>query len=201
MAAFGRRRSRGNFRRRFGKPFAKQGTMWVTTLFNEVASDSATVVELVMMSAGDVDLLAAVDTAGTIVYHIRRIIVNATFLAMPSLAVSNVSDQGSIVWAIYTLDTEDSDNTILNTNAGSILRTERILQTGIVGWGAHSITTGQSGGGVYAGIPVNVDFRLPVKMRSDELLLFGFQQQSAFGTAFGVQPSCSAITRILVNQT
>lgn len=201
MSPMFRRRSRGMFRRRIGKPFARQETMWVSTLFNEVPSADSVAGELVMMSAGDIDLLAAVDTAGSQQYHIKRIIFNGVFMAAPSLAVSNVTDIASIVWAIYTIDTEDSDATITTTNAGTILRTERVLQTGVVGWGAQSAATGQSGAGIYNGIPVNVDFRSPVKMRADELLVFGFQQQSAFGTAFAVQPAISAISRVLVRKT
>jgi len=192
-----RRRSRGTFRRRIGKPFARQQTVWVSTLFNEVATSAAVVGELVMLDALDVDPTVGLADGTNRVYHVKRIIVNGVMMWVPSTAGTN-SDVHSIVWAIYTVDTEDTDANLNTTASSSLFRTERILQSGVVGVGMLSTTAAQSGGVFIPGMPINVDLRSPVRMRSDEVLVFGMQQQSAAGSAFGVQPAFSALTRVLV---
>lgn len=194
--AFQRRNRRRGFSRRFGKPFARQGTTWVTTLFNEVASTSAVVGELVLVNPGDIDPTRDLANAGTQFYSIKRVLFNGTFMAVPRVTLADL-DIASILWAIYTIDQDDTDSDLNTTAVGTILRSERILQSGVVGWGAQGSANGVSGGGIYPGIPVNVDLRMPIRMQADEVLVFGFQQQSSFGTAFPIQPGVSAISRVL----
>lgn len=197
--AFRRRRFNRGLRGRFGRPFARQGTTWVTTLFNEVATAAAVVGEMVLLDALDVDPTVTVGNAGNQVYHVKRIIFNGVVMAVPAISGGNV-DVHSLVWGIYTVDTEDSDDQLNSTAASSLLRTERILQSGVVGFGAQAAFANVQGGHINTGARIEVDLRTPVKMRADEVLVFGIQQMSSAGSAFAVQPAVSAISRILVLQ-
>lgn len=193
--AFQRRRSRGFARRRFGRPFAKRKQGWVTSLFNESAVPLAatTLTELVLLGSAEANPMSGLSGVRTAVTIARRTIVNFIFNFLPSQVAA--TDIWAIYWAIYTIDTEDADADIGTTAGGGIWQTERVIQSGILGATFVGATNQQA---LYHGVPVSVDYRSIVKMRDDQLLVFGFQPTSASGTAVSLA-NVSGVSRVLVD--
>lgn len=182
---------------RFGRPFARRKTGWVTSIFNETAIDStATVVtELVLLGQSEWDPLSG---AQNFPQTVRRMIGNLVVTVTPSVS-SSAFDQLAATWAIYQLDADDTDSTLNSVASGTIMSAERILQTGAIGFTVKGNATSPSIVDIWQGLPINFDLRSVVRVRNDELLLFGIQLVSGAGTALSTL-AISGITRVLVDR-
>lgn len=196
MAFRQRRRIRRFGPARFGRPFARRRTQWITSLFNETAIN--------MAAGGPVDqvlvtgLELATTDSGASVGRVRRVIYNGVVCPAPNVLDTLGSDTFAISWALYQIDTEDTDITIQATGDSDIWNTERVLASGVVG---GVVVANNNSAGITSqiarGMDVNVDYRQPFTMRQDKLLLMTFQPFSS-STVLDIC-SVSAIARVLVD--
>jgi len=183
----GRNRGLRRFRTRGGRP----KTTWVTSIFNEqsLPLDGALQEFIVGLHA---DVFPS--TIGMTEAQIQRTIVNAVVNMRPATNDGD-SDGIAVVWALYVIDVEDSDGSLTDQ---SIFSTCRVLQTGVLGFTVQGVAVMAGGPVVYPGIPINVDVTMPVKLKPDDLLVFGVQltSDSTVVDALSII-SCTALSRVL----
>jgi len=167
------------FRRRgFGRrPVVRERLNWLTSNFNEQAqSILATLTEFNIYDPAQ-DIVAAAAGAGGTRAQLRRIIVNGGVAASPGIAAVTF-DQIGLVAAIYVRDTNDTDASLITTAQGDILEggTTRLLWTHMYSFthvmqeATKSYTTL-----IPALAEVNVDLRVRVNLRFDEVCVLGMQ--------------------------
>lgn len=185
-----RRRVSGGGRR------SRAPVAWVTNVFNETAMDLAgTLTELNVLDV-DVDLV----TAAPLNYShlIRRVIVNGGLAIVPS-STTGASDMVSFYYALYVIDSDDSDATILVGTLGSLLGARRVLHAGCLSFTVREETAGATGVSALYWLPkIEIDVKVNAKIRPDEFLVLGCQFGSAASGAISLA-AMSAYSRVLVN--
>lgn len=172
-----RRRPQGRFPRR------RQPVSWARSVFTESAIDlTGVLTEFVLFDRTDVS--ATAETLST-TYHVLRVICNG-FIGWTPLTTTQGFDIGGFAWAIYTSDNEDSDNSLLTTATGSIMQSLRIIDAGFVGGNFMETPAAQIGEVFIPGLRIDVDRKLRVNVRQDELLLLGIQANSPLNTNVSV---------------
>lgn len=161
-------RSRGrSFTRR-----PKQRTAWVRGVFSEQNVTRAGVINEneIMGPAdwqGDTTSLAKTVTA-------KRILVKGGVSFTP--ATTTVAfDAVALFMAIYVLDQDDTDATIVSSAAGTILTGSRVLWLDCFAFAGIEVPTAQWGSAFTHQYKVDVDLRVPVRVLSDQQILFALQ--------------------------
>lgn len=197
--AMRRRFFRRAFPRRFGRPVRREKPVWATTNFNETAvtRDGA----LNEFAIIDPELLgtAAVTTNVTQVISTRRIIVRGG-VAWSNESTTFAQDIITAFMAVYVIDREDTDATIVGTAVGSSILeggAGRVLWTDCQTLTNVEIPVGTPGTQQYFGMRIDIDLKVRTNLRNDQLLLFGFQFGSDV-TATMAAAALSCVSRVLV---
>jgi len=183
---------------RFRRP--RTPVSWVTTVFNSsILSAGGTLTELVLLNGAD---WQGTTDSLTKVAHVKRVIAN---LAIHS-QITDVTDYGyaqaAWLWACYVIDDNDADASITTTAAGSILQSNRVVATGVCGLDTFGYTTLSSGEPYshYVITPqVNIDVRVGIKLRPEELLVCGVMLATGTGSTI-VNGFASGYTRVLIRE-
>lgn len=184
--------------RRFGRkggPFQKRRLSWVTTIFNESAQDrggNITERNLLISSDWQGNEAALQKTA-----HVKRILVNGGLACNPEITAT-AQDLIALFGAIYVIDVDDTDATILSVASGTILQGCRVLKTDAWAWGSTEA----------AGVVENTyghfirfqyDIRLNVTLQADQAIVFALQFGSDVTSTIIAAAACF-YSRILIEQ-
>lgn len=196
---------RGRFNRRFSRrggmrasKFEKRKVAWDTTLFDSNVPVAATLAELVVFQPADVTPTAG---AGNARVTLRRIVIDGGFTFEPLEAAAQF-DHAGLIWALYTIDQEDTDASLATTIAGSIFATERILQAGMFELGIRERA------GELTSIPeaitrshhLHIDIAPIVNIRFDDILVLGVQFNTSVATTLATARG-TFLTRVLYDRS
>lgn len=176
--------------------FQRARTSWVNTVFNSSA----------LNAGGNISenvLLEAADWGGSVVgvdknAHVKRVIITGGLNFMPVRETTQNVDVLGCVCALYRLDNDDTDNTIVSTGANTIWG-ERMFWTRM--YSAAFTTAVSTNTNQIDGINFDLNVDLPVKfvMRPDQLLLFGMQLNGNFNARLQIT-AARMVTRVLIEQ-
>lgn len=190
------RRPRRGFR--MGR-LKRQKTAWVTSIFIESAIDvtSSTAMTEFVLVAADQDI-NPMPSAQNLKMLVRRIICKGGIMMSP-LTTAVSFDPNGFMLALYTIDAEDADASIITGGTSSILLTERILWhdcltfTGVESTGTTAVVPG-----FMPGLRIDLDVKLNVSLRNDELLVLGIQPMATLNNTITVA-TASMASRCLVD--
>jgi len=184
------------FRRRFSARSSKKAPLrlsWVTTLF-------ATNVPITSTTFIGQSLLDGLDweegIAGSVrkLAYIRRVIVNYTYTPLLDLTQTLEQETG-ILSAIAVINVDEDDNNFNTTAASTILSTNRIIATNIVGVWSRPGDTDVIG---FDTMPTQrVDWKGRLKLQGDEVLTLLHQLQSSMDTSM-VSITARGFSRVLI---
>lgn len=164
-------------RRGFRKPLQVKRWAWVTTVHNETA--------VTRDGVGNLNILFTADdwqgnTANlTKVAVIRRIIVSGVVTAVPEVTAVS-TENVNLFSALFVQDVEDTDTTIIDPAAGTILQAHRVLHTQCDGLAAMEIPTAQMGTNFIPAIATfRIDMKVNLKLHADQELIHAVQFGSA----------------------
>lgn len=164
-------------RRTFRARTKRTPVAWVRTFFQEsTIPTDATISENVLLDPSAV-LVPGPTPKLNEVFMVRRVIV-AGGVAFQPLNTAFAFEMVVCAWAVYIIDADDSDASIITTAAGTIMASNRILATGCININVKEGTVAQTESIIAPSFPVNVDVRVNAKIRPEELLILAFQ----FGT-------------------
>lgn len=190
------RRRRRRFRGVRGKLPSSLRPKWYSSAFIETAIDFSVgpnLSELVLFDGPTVTSAAQLEVNRT--FSVRRTLFNGVIQIAESVTAA-VQDIFSIFYAIYVIDTDDTDATLLNTAVGGILNSQRVIHTGCVGMTGVELTGATPTAGFIPSLPLNIDVRTNVKLREDEILALGIQFTST-NLALAIA-NVSGIARVLI---
>lgn len=191
------RRRRAGFARRGRTPVS-----WVTAVFTGQTQElDGTLTEYSLLDAGD---FSFVDPDGavsglTVKGKVRRCLGSAG-LHVETLTVANGRNALPFFWAVYIIDEEDTDNSIVITSGtGSILNKHRVLASGIESWTALEVAGAVlSNGNAWPQPLIRWDARVNATLRPDDALVLGIQLPvSVAGTVASITSNVLARTLII----
>lgn len=191
-------------RMRFGRPFAKKRFSWVTSLFNESAVDvtAASSMSHQILDAADYDIYQhslLSGTAGAVKKHghVHRVVYRARVMLTPVASLAG-HETWSMIWACYQIDEDDTATEPFNsTGQSSVFRSERVLQTGVVGGVIRGSAAASTQGDSFPGIPVEFDLNQKFTQRPEQILLVTYQFQSSVSILVA-SANISAVSRVLI---
>lgn len=188
------------FRRIGGRPFQRERPTWQTTNFNESPVTRDGIINEYAIIDPELFGSAAIATASTRVISTRRIIVRGG-IAYSMESTTFAQDVVSVFCAIYVIDREDTDQDLVLTSVGSgILEggAGRVLWTDCITHGSQELAT--NGIGWRPPEPrFDVDLKVRVNLRNDQLLVFGIEFGSDVTSTIATA-GFSAVTRTLCVQ-
>lgn len=192
-----RRFARRRFFRKGQPPVKRQKRVWFSNLFSEDAlGTSSTLIEEVIFDS-EVSHVPA-GFAYSVQAEIRRLVVDGVITWVPQITAT-AFEMASLVWAVYVIDREDTDNTLISTTRGAILEggARRVLRTGVIGFTAVELPVAQIGTSFIPAIPMQIDLKVSMKVATDELIVLGMQWTSDVSSAIN-QAAFTGITRTLL---
>lgn len=182
--------------RRFVGRRPKTPVSWVTTLFNETAVNVTAAASVSQVLLDDDDWRGDIASLRQVA-HIRRIVYSGVVMWIPQ-STTDAGNMVSLVWACAVVDASEGITaaTLNSTAAGSLWQEKRVLQGGIVGWGAIETTGGFLSNQV-DGFPVEFDLRTNVLVNPGSNLEVAFCYQSDASSSVAVT-SVSALSRVLI---
>jgi len=166
-----RRRARSRFR---GSRFQKARTSWVRGLFNEQSiTRDATNNEFILLSGADWQTdQSGLNKKG----YVKRTIVKGAITVVPNQTAGEV-DHVAMFAALYVVDLDDTDTTIIGVGSGGILQGSRVLWQDCFGHAileSASALTDQS-----VILPtfgrIEIDIGIKVVLEPDQVLTLGIQ--------------------------
>lgn len=187
-----RRRTRGFPR---SSKFQKKQMGWDASIhIGTVLDDTGTITELTLCTPQ----VIVGNSGQNQRVKLRRVI--GQFAVFPTLEVA-ATTQGIMegCWAVYTIDVDDTDASLVTTAAGGILASERVLQMGYFGQVVHELPTAQMGTVLYDPCRIDFDVKSQCWIRPDQALIFGLQ---LFGSIAGITTAItvSGVSRTLFEQ-
>lgn len=162
------------------KPNAKKRLAWTRGVFGNTVDQTGTPPDLTESVLFDPALDAVGGSAGADFnrkWNVRRAIVRGGLLPLPLTTAFQFAGY-VMIQALYVIDREDADNTLLTTNIGDILEggVERLLYTNVLTFCVNE-STGTAVNPVALWNPprIDIDWKGNVKMGMDELLVYGSQ--------------------------
>lgn len=171
-------------RRGFSRPIMRERARWISTNFNETGVDrSGTINEFNLVDQLALQGGSVVANASTGTVHVRRIIIHGGVTWQPTQ--TTFEQEGvSAFGAVYVIDREDTDADLVNTGQGDILEggVQRVLWTNAWAFSAQEIPTAQMSDCILESpIRVDIDLKVRVNLKFDDVLVFGFQFGSNVG--------------------
>lgn len=169
-------------RRRFGtSKFQRKQLTWATTTYLATPIDRSgaanTVTEQVLFDPMSIRNDTNPDPDRNHVVHIKRVIVRGGMFIVPNQAVY---EQGGwhVCLAIYSIDRDDTEADIASLSVtNNIMATERVLWFDTHCGQIYEIVAANSQNQHVepATVRIDVDLKLPVRLRPDQLLVLGYQ--------------------------
>lgn len=143
---------------------------------NAVANHVAVPVDGTLLELG---LLEPADWGGDIVNtnkkgHLIRTIGSWTVLWVPE-TTTFATGLCRLFWAVYVIDQDDADATIVSAAVGTILQGSRVLQVGCTGFSSLEIPTANQGTAFIPALTFSWDTALRAKLESDQIVALGVQ--------------------------
>jgi len=183
------------FRRFGGKPVMRERPVWTTNNFNETAMTRDGVInEFAIL---DVSVETPTLAAGpTEVHGLRRVIIHGGLATQVAITTA-ASDIIALFGALYVIDREETEASIVTTDRGTILEggAGRVLWTNCWTWASTEHTTVATEA-IQEPRRIDIDLKVRLNLRFDQQLILGLQFGSDV-TETLVSAAFSAITRTL----
>lgn len=191
--------ARRRMRRTYGVRHTRKGTgrtSWVTNIFNEGAQTiDGTLTEYALLEYGDYEDPATNLHKPT---HIKRIILKGGLAYTPQ-STTFAQDIGALFMALYVIDQNDADGTILTVATSGIVIGNRVLHLDCMTRGLVEIPAAQASQVVIPEFRIDLDIRLNVTMLPDEALSLGLQFGSSVVETIAVA-AFSGYCKVLIEQ-
>lgn len=179
---------------RFGGRRARKPTSWVTAIANGVAQDvGGTLFENNLLDGSDWGTQLGVSKQGHLIRTIGRF--GVTWL---SDATAGAGERVALFWALYIIDAEDSDSSIVSSTNG-IMDTCRVLACGCETAVFNEVATADVGTEQRPGLRIEWDARLRARLGPDDVLALGTQLGATIqGTSNSI--TLSGYSRCLIKE-
>jgi len=166
-------RFRRTRRRSFSKPVARVRNAWSPAVFDRSEVVGSGMTEFVMFDPQSSD--PASETDNNLTTRIRRFIGKGGVLFLPEGSATPLYAHVGVHMALYVVDVEDTDASLLTTAAGSLLTSHRILYREAIPFFAvqRDYTADAPNASSTLMLRIDVDQKFNVKLKPDELLVMG----------------------------
>lgn len=196
-----RRRFRGT--RGAASKFARKRLAWSTGLFGVALDFDATpsdILELALFEPATDVLPATADFNRK--WRVKRIIAKGNVVPIPQVATATIATL-TVNTALYVIDRDDTDATIVGTATGEILEggADRLLYVDCQSKAFIEGPTGDIGPGFVEGPRIDIDWSGTIVMGTDQIILLSFQVPTLSAVNVFSSMTVQCITRVLFEAT
>lgn len=187
-------------RRRWGKPVQRQRTAWSPSVFADFPINmDTTLSEFVLFDPAVSD--PTVETINNITTRIRRVILKGGIVVLPENSPTPLIIMSSLHVALYVVDADETDASIITTAAGSLISAHRVLWRDAKPYIASQMSfpnaAGAGGQDQFLMYRVDIDQKINVKLQPEELLVIGFQFSTSVAGVMDNNPEFAAQGAVL----